>query len=262
MLRAVGFFRRELAPWTSTTRRTGLGRPSGDLSLLAEAMEQADQPASPYRAPGKIEALLLALVLICAFQAIPYCGLYMLLPARTLHEKLGPQRFADFWSLLTLLVPALLCAGAPSRSGLRIGRWKSRGWKVLGICVLPVVLTATIYPFTSQPFTGRHVGIWLITPAAEDLLFTGYLYGLFDVVFAGSISRRLRVNRAVVITAAFFSLAHVSNFLGIGAPYVVFQLIYTLLGGAWLLLARQLTGSLLPGLATHMAVNFIAWQGW
>ncbi len=64
------------------------------------------------------------------------------------------------------------------------------------------------------------------------------------------------------ITAAFFCVAHVPNFLGIDASYVAFQLIYTFVGGAWVLLARQWTGSVLPGIATHMAVNFVAWKGW
>jgi membrane protease YdiL (CAAX protease family) len=66
----------------------------------------------------------------------------------------------------------------------------------------------------------------------------------------------------VFLTAAFFCLWHVPNFMGIHVSYVLFQLGYTLIGGAWVLLARQLTGSVLPGIATHMAVNFLSWAGW
>jgi membrane protease YdiL (CAAX protease family) len=118
-----------------------------------------------------------------------------------------------------------------------------------------------VYPFTSQPFTGQSIGMWLISPAAQDLLFTGYLYGLLDTAFPGRVNARLPVNRAVFFTAVFFALWHVPNFSGIQPSYVVFQLAYTFVGGAWVLLARQLTGSVLPGIATHMAVNFIAWAG-
>lgn len=134
--------------------------------------------------------------------------------------------------------------------------------QILGICALPVVLTAIIYPFTSQPFAGGHIGVWLISPIAQDLLFTGYLYGLLEAAFPGTVGKRLRINRAVFLTAVFFSLWHVPNLAGIPVPYVLFQLVYTLVGGAWVLLARQLTGSILPGIATHMAVNFLAWAGW
>lgn len=224
-------------------------------------MQQANGSTAHHCVPGKLEALLLGLVLVAAYHAIPR-GLFVFLPGQKLYEQLGEKGLANLWDLLTLLMPLLLCAGARSRSGLRIGEWSSRGWKVLGICSLPVLLTAIIYPFTSQPFTGSNIGMWLISPAAQDSLFTGYLYGLFDVVFPGPVSSRLHVNKAVFVTAAFFALWHVPNFLGIPFAYVLFQLLYTFIGGAWVLLARQLTGSILPGVATHMAVNFVACTGW
>jgi len=213
------------------------------------------------RALRKVEALLLALVLVAAYHAIPR-WFFHFLPTKELYERLGGSGFANLWDLLSALVPFLLCVSVPSRSGLRIGEWHSRGWQVLGICALPVVLTAIIYPFTSQPFRGGNIGIWLISPIAQDLLFTGYLYGLLDAAFSGPVGKRLRINRAVFLTAVFFCLWHVPNFAGIPVPYVLFQLVYTLLGGVWVLLARQLTGSILPGIATHMAVNFLAWMGW
>jgi hypothetical protein len=42
----------------------------------------------------------------------------------------------------------------------------------------------------------------------------------------------------------------------------MFQLAYTFVGGASVLLARQLTGTLWPGLLTHAAVNAVARAGW
>lgn len=208
----------------------------------------------------KLEMLLLALVLVAAFHAVPAWA-FAFLPRRSLHEQLGQSLYEVLWYGATLIVPLLLCLGAPYRSGLRPGLWQDRKWRVFGICALPVVLTAIIYPLTSQPFTGSSTGIWLISPAAQDLLFTGYLYGLFDAAFPGALGR-VRVHRAVFVTAAFFALWHVPNFAGVHVSYVLFQLLYTFLGWAWILLARQLTGSVLPGVATHMAVNFIASKGW
>jgi membrane protease YdiL (CAAX protease family) len=133
---------------------------------------------------------------------------------------------------------------------------------VIGICALPIVLTAIVYPLTAQPFKGDRAGAWLISPLAQELLFTGFIYGRLDASFPGTIHGRLPIRRALLLTAVFFMLWHVPNFEGMGAGYVMFQLAYTLIGGAWGLLARQLTGSILPGVFTHMAVNFVANMGW
>jgi membrane protease YdiL (CAAX protease family) len=210
------------------------------------------------RTPGEVETLLLALALVAAFHAVP-SWVFAFLPRRQMYEALGEQGYGTLYDTATGVLPLLLCLGAPLRCGFRLGVWKDRTLKVLGVCVLPVILTGIIYPLTSRPFSGYPIGCWLVSPAAQDLLFTGYLYGLLDVAFPGPIHRRVRVNRAVLITAVFFALWHVPNFFGISTAYVCFQLLYTAIGGAWVLLARQMTGSILPGIATHMAVNFIAW---
>jgi membrane protease YdiL (CAAX protease family) len=223
---------------------------------------QGTPPAARARGWTRREALLLALVLVPTYHSIvPWLwdgsGL-----GRLIHDRLGLSVAQYSWDGLFLIMPLLLCLAAPTRSGLRLGTWRSRTLKVLGVCALPPILTAIVYPFTSQPFTDGWIGLWLISPAAQDLLFTGYLYGLFDQAFPGSIGRRVPVNKAVLLTAAFFTLWHVPNFWGIAASYVIFQLIYAFVGGAWTLLARQWTGSILPGIVVHMMVNFIAWKGW
>jgi len=214
-----------------------------------------DKPVSP------VEALALAVVLVVAFHAIPD-WIIRIVAALGHRPQLSMKGWANLYDGLSGIMPLILAAATPRRSGLRIGNWSGCTAKVIGICALPVVLTAVIYPFTSQPFKGDRIGCWLISPAAQDLLFTGYLFGLFDRVFPRAAHPRIRIRSAILVTAAFFCLWHVPNFLGISAGYVAFQLVYTFIGGAWLLLARQLTGSLLPGLVTHMAVNLIGWLGW
>ena len=228
-------------------------------------MDPTDAQSTDVAAPTianleRTEVLLLALVLVAAHHAIPAFAM-ALLPQRELYEQLGKDGYYLLWDALAVPMPLILCLAAPRRSGLRLGDWNGCVLRVLGICTLPVVLTATIYPFTSRPFEGAAVGMWLISPAAQDLLFTGYLYGLFDVAYPGTLGR-LPIRKAILITATFFALWHLPSFKSAPATYVVFQLIYTLIGGAWVLLARQLTGSILPGIATHMAVNYIAWMGW
>ncbi|MFQ5411104.1 MAG: lysostaphin resistance A-like protein [Phycisphaerae bacterium] len=227
-------------------------------------MEPTSQDLGKYNRLNKAEVLLLAFILTIAFHGILFWLVYRVMGARTLYDRLGPQSFANLWDGLSALMPLLLCLGAPSRSGLRLGTWKSSVWKVLAVCGMAVILTGIIYPLTSKPFTGGHthsVGMWLISPAAQDLLFTGYLYGLLNMTFPGRIRKSIPINKAVFLTAGFFALWHVPNFMGIKAEYVAFQLTYTFVGGAWVLLARQWTGSVLPGLATHMAVNHVAWKG-
>lgn len=206
----------------------------------------------------KREYLLLAVVLVAAFHAIPWWA-FNFVPSRAIYDRLGEHGYATFYDGITGVMPFLLCIGSPLRSGLTLGRWQGRGLKVIGICGLPVLLTAIIYPFTSQPFSGGRIGLWLVSPLAQDLLFAGYLYGLFDDAFPGHVHRRCRVNQAVLVTAAFFALWHVPNFGHMPTTYVAFQLLYTVIGGAWMLLARQLTGSIIPGVVTHMACNFISW---
>ena len=218
-----------------------------------------NMPANPDRPVlGKAESLLLAIVLVAAFHAIP-AWLLRFLPARAIYDRLGANGFGTLFDGISAVMPLLLCLGARVRSGLTPGRWKGQTLKLLGICALPVALTAAVYPLTSRPFSGQRVGVWLVSPLAQDLLFAGYLYGLFEATFAGDVHPRFRIRRALFVTAAFFALWHVPNFDDMAASYVTFQLLYTSVGAAWMLLARQLTGSIIPGVATHMACNFIAW---
>ena len=206
---------------------------------------------------GRPEALLLALVLVVTFHAVPM-WVFSILPARQIYDRLGSNGYGMLYYAISGIVPLILCLAAPSRSGLKLGIYRGHTLKVIGVCALPIILTGVIYPFTSQPFSNSGTGTWLVSPAAQDLLFAGYLYGLFEAVFPGMVHPRLRVRRAVLLTPIFFALWHTPNFGGIAASYVSFQLLYTLLGGAWMLLARQWTGSVIPGILTHMSCNFIS----
>lgn len=225
-------------------------------------METIDCHIDPVTKTRKAEVILLAVVLVAAHYAIPFWLLWGILPGRTIYEHFGQEGYANFVDALSGVMPLLLCLGATTRSGLCLGNWRPRTWRIVGVCALPAVLTAIVYPFTSQPFTGDRIGGWLISPAAQDLLFSGYLYGLLNETFPGRISRRIPLNKAVVLTAVFFSLWHTPGFFVIGAAYITFQLLYTFLFCAWILLTRQWTGSILPVVIAHMAANFVSWKGW
>lgn len=223
-------------------------------------MEQPDlQNDRSATSLGKAEVVLLAVVLVAAHHAIPSWLLWHVLPVGAIYNQYGPHGVANIHDLLSGVMPLLLCLGAASRSGLCLGTWKPRFWNIAVVCAVPAVLVAIVSPFTSQPFKGDRIGSWLISPAAQDLLFSGYLFGLLKVWFPGRLIRLVPLDRAVVLTAVLFSLWHTPNFVGIGAAFVTFQLFYTFLFYCWILRTRQWTGSILPVVIAHMAANFVDW---
>ena len=234
-------------------------RDTAELTPIDATPMGAEPTTRPLiKTPTPAEAVLLALILVAAFHAIPD-WIMRFLPSRQLYEKLGPHGYSTLHDALSCVMPLLLCVGVPSRSGLTLGSWSGKVLKIVGVCASAIVLTALIYPLTSRPFSGGRIGSWLISPAAQELLFAGYVYGLIDVTFPVRIHKKSQVRLAVILTAVFFAIWHVPNFRNMSASYVAFQLLYTSLGGAWVLLARQWTGSIIPGLLTHMACNFISW---
>lgn len=219
------------------------------------------EPAARLRRP---EILAVALVLVAAHHAIPDALFELAYRTRWMafYELLGQGNAGTLYDALQGVFPLILCLAASLRSGLRLGDWRGQTWKVLGLCAVPVALVAAISPFTSQPFAHDRIGCWLVSPASQDLLFSGYLYGLLAMAFPARVHGRLPLTWAMLLTAMFFSAWHTPNFLSLAASFVAFQLLYTFLFGLWFLIPRRLTGSILPGILCHMASNFVAWKGW
>jgi membrane protease YdiL (CAAX protease family) len=164
------------------------------------------------------------------------------------------------YHLVCLGVALLLALPTARRSGLVIGRVRGLGWKLIGICAVPVVLTAIVYTrLPVRPFAGAPVSMWLISPAAQELFFLGYLYGRFAERFDRPLFPRVPVNGALVMTAAFFASWHLVNFFTMPPGYVAFQLCYTFAMTLWTGMTRVMTGSLIWAIAVHMAVNAVAW---
>jgi membrane protease YdiL (CAAX protease family) len=206
-------------------------------------------------APSRADALALALVLTFASHALPW---WLAVPtlehlSPVWQQKVG-DNLLDLWALAFGLLLALPTA---RRSGLCVGNLRRWPW-VATVCGLTVLATAIIYPrLPERPFVGERVGFWLISPFAQDLVFTGYLYGMFEPAFPGAIHPAIPLQRALILSTVFFSLWHLPNFISLMPGYVAFQLVYTFFGGLWVGLARQWTGSVLYGVAVHMACNFI-----
>ena len=216
--------------------------------------------ATPSRetSPSLLEALVVSTVLAIALQAIPAWAANRFFVG-WLVARSWTAHFSDVVDGLSLLLALALCVGARQRSGLVLGRWRNQTAKVIGLCLVPVVLTAVIYPLTERPFAGSRMGVWLLSPAAQELLFSGYVFGLLRQASPGPLHPKLVLDRAGWLTALLFALWHLPNLQALGLSYTAFQLVYTFAGMAWTLLARQWTGSVIAGIATHTLINLIAW---
>lgn len=159
----------------------------------------------------------------------------------------------DSWALV-YSVALVLAARSPLRL---VGELRPHARRVAFVCAVPVVLALIVVPLTDRPFQGQRIGLWLVSPLAQELLFLGFVFGL--LVPRWPSNRTWRPTPALVVTAVLFSCWHLPNLRSLPVGYVVFQLAYTLVGMLWTGLTRQWTGSILYSTATHMAVNFIAW---
>jgi membrane protease YdiL (CAAX protease family) len=218
------------------------------------------QAAIRYDSSGKarLEWLVLAAVLTAASHTVPDSLFVASWPR--VPDFLRALGMENYWYLLTLLFGLALALTAPRRSGLRLGELRPHLRGVVLACGMPAALVAIIYPLLPvRPFVGSPVGLWLISPLAQDLLFIGYVYGRFETLFPDFVHPRIRVRWALVISALFFSAWHLPNFSTITSGFVLFQLCYTFAIFVTAGLSRQWTGSMLYFTLCHMAINFVAW---
>jgi membrane protease YdiL (CAAX protease family) len=210
---------------------------------------------------SRVEAVCLGVAVVVAGYGVTEfgqafviaCGMHQLL-----QDNVRPQTFFNSCQLAYALMLAL-----PTwrRSGICIGDVR-RWWPhVLFICGLPVVITALVYPrLDEQPFAKASWSFWVIGPPAEDLIFSGFLYGRLRLSFTGQIHPRVPIHTALFVTAWLFSFWH-APMLAQSVGYGLFQMLYTFVGGTFVGLIRQWTGSVLYGMMSHMAVNAIACYG-
>ena len=208
---------------------------------------------------GRGAALSLALVVTIAASAIP--GWSLLVRAWNA-DVLGLQSLP--WpvvrSFALLAVGIVLALPTRERSGVRLGSIREHRRAVLLVCGLPVLATALVYPLLPvRPFASGYMTMWAVSPLAQQLVFTGFIYGLLEPHFSAFVHPRVRVRRALVLSTLLWGLWHVPNFATMSTGYVWFQLFYTGVLGIVPALSRQWTGSILPAVACHTAVNFVAW---
>jgi membrane protease YdiL (CAAX protease family) len=218
--------------------------------------------SKPVQRESRIEAVCIGVAVVLAgYGLLDFGAAAMTLAtgsSRTLDATLS---FHTWYNLLQLAYGLMLALPTWRRSGLCIGEIRRHRGPVLLVCGLPVALTAIVYPqLDEQPFASAGWNFWLIGPPAEELIFSGFLYGRLRLTFTGVLHPRAPIHSALVVTAALFALWHVPM-LSESISYGVFQVAYTFVGGVFIGLARQWTGSILYGTLCHMAVNAIACYG-
>jgi hypothetical protein len=165
--------------------------------------------------------------------------------------------------VLFLIEGLALCAFTPRMAGLSFGdlkHWRRYALPLAIVFALPPLLVATVYAhLTSRPFHGAPWHLWLVQSPAQDLLFMGFIYGWLGR-FHGEPSRDWRggLHPVMCLTPLCFAAWHWPNVLWLSDEYMAFQFAYTFLGGWWMLHMRRWTGSVLPGIANHVLVNWLA----
>ena len=206
----------------------------------------------------KLEFVTLAIVLVLAAHAIPILFVHVLWKQSDdyLQKSLGTFNWTE---LHFLAISILLVIHDPKQYGLGLGDFRTK-WKwLLVLCGIPILLTLLVYPrLTVKPFHGGPIGIWLISPLAQDLMFAGYFYEKSRQVFPGKIGERVPFERCIIVTAMLFAFWHTPGLSYFGGWYIWFQLVYTFLGACLVGIIRQWTNSIVYITLIHMAVNYIA----
>lgn len=99
----------------------------------------------------------------------------------------------------------------------------------------------------------------LCIPLGEELLFRGWLWGLFTALFKGVFFTLTNpLPSQLVFTSLVFSLWHLQNIHHVSWPFLLFQLLYTLLTGLWLGYLRWRTNKILVPTLAHALINLTA----
>lgn len=167
------------------------------------------------------------------------------------------------WAGLFLAESLLLCALAPREYGLCLGagsQWRRYAMHIIVFWIVPQILVVTVYgTMTSRPFHGYPLSLWLFGSIAQELVFSGFIYTrMVDALGAPAAGWRGAFALPLTATAALFALWHWPNMFSFDGSYMAFQFTYTFIGGLWGLQLRRWTGSVLPGIANHVCVNFLA----
>jgi len=207
------------------------------------------------RGLGALALLALSAAMIPASERL---GEMLLGLADFSNENSGLPRDCVFCALALAL-----CLLTPRRCGLTATpdeRLRTHARPVAVVFLLPPLLVLTVYAtMTDRPFHGSPWSLWLIQSIAQEFFFTGFVYARCSALFGEpGPERRDALHPALLFTALCFTAWHWPNIRYLSRDYLIFQGAYTFLGACWLLQMRRWTGSLWPGVANHVLVNWLA----
>lgn len=146
--------------------------------------------------------------------------------------------------------------------------------QVMEISLLPLLVALAFgyfhpYPSLFSQFQGGTLFIpetlqsllWylLFVPIGEELLFRGWIYGIFERLFPNHrLSATNPLPPSVWMSTIAFSIWHLQNLSQDSIPWVCFQLLYTLLTGGWLGYLRYKTGKIWFSLCAHIGINVLS----
>jgi uncharacterized protein len=198
---------------------------AGGFSVLRSALLARGNLSNPFQHDT---FFLLAFQLI--FQGLLLSFVYVLV---VIHHR------RPFWSGLSWRKPSLGQA-----------LWLILGGVALAFAIqlapniLPETRTFPLQQMFTSPAAGYAIGAYsiLIAPWAEELIFRGFLFGIFE--------RRAGLWFAIGVTALLFGGLHVPEYWGAWNHIILISLV-----GLTFSLARGLTGSLAPSVILHLAYN-------
>lgn len=208
-----------------------------------------------HRALGAVALLGLSAAMIPVSERL---GEVLLTVVELSNENSGLPRDIVFFT-----IALILCLFTPHRSGLTPGsesRWRTNALPIAVVFLVPPLLVLTVYAaFTNRPFHDSPWSMWLIQSVAQEFFFTGFVFARScDLLGEPTPERRDVLHPALLFTALCFTSWHWPNIRYLSREYLLFQALYTFNGACWTLQMRRWTGSLWPGVANHVLVNWLA----
>lgn len=228
-------------------------------ALETHCVPVTDAATSASAGSRPAEALCLALIITAAASAIPGWNdvVYMW---RHNVAGLGNFQWPTIRHALQLALALVLVLPTWRRSGLHFGSVRGQWRRVVVVCGLPPLATLIVYPISPRRvihdplITG-----WLISPAAQEMIFLGYIYGMLRPHFADYVHPKVPIERALILTTLLFGLWHLPNLGQWPVWLVAVQFVYTGILSIVPALSRQWTGSIIYVIVSHSLVNFIPW---
>ncbi len=118
------------------------------------------------------------------------------------------------------------------------------GLIILGLLIFVLLGQTKYFHLVKYP-----VIFFIVTPIAEELIFRGFVFRVFEKVSTSS---------PVVFSAVLFGLHHLQYTNYSLTTFAIFQVAYTFVLGLLLGKVRKLSGSIYIGILLHIIINLVS----